>query len=149
MGHANDQSMYFLCLWLHYNQEKKLVLQRYLLHFSMRLCGLVLFCDFIHNFLPKKYKNTLKSSIHQFWLLTLSSTFSNFWILSENQNLGLMLCSKQQKKINLLYLIVVPQLSGGWFHNYSTKTRQASHGNEQSMYSFIVYVLHKERAWIR
>jgi hypothetical protein len=29
---------------------------------------------------------------------------------------------------------VVAQLSGGWLHNYSTKTRQAGHANEKSMY---------------
>jgi len=29
---------------------------------------------------------------------------------------------------------VAPQLSGGWQHNYSTKTREASHANEQSFY---------------
>jgi hypothetical protein len=32
-------------------------------------------------------------------------------------------------------LIIVPQLSGGWQHNYSTKTREAGCANEQSMYS--------------
>jgi hypothetical protein len=25
-----------------------------------------------------------------------------------------------------MYMIVMPQLSGGWQHNYSTKTRQAA-----------------------
>ncbi len=30
---------------------------------------------------------------------------------------------------------MVPQLSSGWRHNYSTKTRQAGRANEQSMYS--------------
>jgi hypothetical protein len=29
---------------------------------------------------------------------------------------------------------VAPQLSGGWQHNYSTKTSQAGCANEQSMY---------------
>jgi len=29
----------------------------------------------------------------------------------------------------------VPQLIGGWQHNYSTKARQAGHVNEQSIYS--------------
>jgi hypothetical protein len=35
-----------------------------------------------------------------------------------------MLCSKQYSKIDLLHLIVVPQISGGWQQNYSTKTKQ-------------------------
>ncbi len=39
-------------------------------------------------------------------------------------------------------LIVVPQLSGGWQHNYSTQTREAGCANEQSMYSLNVYGLH-------
>ncbi len=30
-------------------------------------------------------------------------------------------------------MILAPQLSGGWWHNYSTKTRQAGSANEQSM----------------
>jgi hypothetical protein len=49
----------------------------------------------------------------------------------------LKLCSKQYNKIDLSHLIVAPQLSGGWRHNYSTKTRQAGCANEQSMYSLI------------
>jgi hypothetical protein len=28
---------------------------------------------------------------------------------------------------------VAPQQSGGWQHNYSTKTRQAGHTNEQAV----------------
>jgi hypothetical protein len=51
--------------------------------------------------------------------------------------LNLKLCSKKYNKIDILHLIVVPQLSGGWQHNYSTKTRQAGHANEQPMYSLI------------
>jgi hypothetical protein len=35
---------------------------------------------------------------------------------------------------------VVPQLSGGWQHNYSTKTRQTGRSNEQSMYSLMSMV---------
>jgi hypothetical protein len=42
-------------------------------------------------------------------------------------------CSKQNNKIDLLYLIVAPLLIGGWQHNYSTKTRQAGRANEQSI----------------
>jgi hypothetical protein len=49
--------------------------------------------------------------------------------------LNIKLFNKQYNKIVLLKLIVVPQLSNGWQHNYSTKTRQAGRANEQSMYS--------------
>jgi hypothetical protein len=57
-------------------------------------------------------------------------------MLSEFHNLNLKLCSKQYKKI-VLHLIVVPQLSSGRQHDYSTITRQAGWANEQSMYSFM------------
>jgi len=56
---------------------------------------------------------------------------------SELHSLNLKLCSKQYNKIFVLHLIVAPQLSSGWQHNYSTKTRQAGHANEQSMYSLM------------
>jgi hypothetical protein len=46
------------------------------------------------------------------------------------------LCSKQYNKRFVLRLIVAPQLGGGQRHNYSTKTRQAGHANEQS-YSYV------------
>jgi hypothetical protein len=49
----------------------------------------------------------------------------------------LKLCSKKYYKIDLLHLIVTPQLSGGWQHNYATKTRQAGFANEQSIYSLM------------
>ncbi len=42
---------------------------------------------------------------------------------------------KQYNKIDLLHLIVAPQLTGGRQHNYSTKTRQAGFADKQSMYS--------------
>ncbi len=32
---------------------------------------------------------------------------------------------------------MVPQLSRGWQHNYSTKTKQAGRANEQSMHSLM------------
>ncbi len=32
---------------------------------------------------------------------------------------------------------MAPQLGSGWQHNYSTKTRQVGHANEQSMYSLM------------
>jgi len=40
-----------------------------------------------------------------------------------------------------LHLIVVPQLSSGWWHNYSIKTRQVGCANEQSVYSLVSMVL--------
>jgi hypothetical protein len=51
--------------------------------------------------------------------------------------LNLQLCIKQCNKIDLLHLIVLPQLSGGWQHKYSTKTRKEGHVNEQYMYSLV------------
>ncbi len=36
-----------------------------------------------------------------------------------------------------MHLIVAPQLSGGYQHNYPTKTVQAGHANEQSIYSLM------------
>ncbi len=36
-----------------------------------------------------------------------------------------------------MHLIVAPQLSGGWQHNYLNKTSQKGHANEQSIYSRI------------
>jgi hypothetical protein len=32
---------------------------------------------------------------------------------------------------------VVPQLSSGWQHNYSTKNKAGNHANKQSMYSLL------------
>jgi hypothetical protein len=49
--------------------------------------------------------------------------------------LNLKLCTKEYNETDLLHLIVVPQLSGGWQHIYSTKTWQAGRAHEQSMYS--------------
>ncbi len=49
--------------------------------------------------------------------------------------MNLKLCSKQYNRIDILHWIVVPQLSGGWQHKYSIKTRQAGWANKQSMYS--------------
>ncbi len=60
--------------------------------------------------------------------------FTNFNRLPELHNLNLKLCSKQYNKVDLLHLIVVPQLSVGWQHNYLSKTRQSGQANEQSMY---------------
>jgi len=58
-------------------------------------------------------------------------------VLSELHSLNLKLCSKQYNKKFVLHLIVAPQLSSGWQHNYSTKTRLAGRANEQSMYSLM------------
>jgi hypothetical protein len=58
-------------------------------------------------------------------------------MLSELHSLNLKLCSKQYNKKFVLHLIVVPQLSSGWRHNYLTKARQVGHANEQSMYSIM------------
>jgi hypothetical protein len=55
-------------------------------------------------------------------------------MLSALNSLNLKFYSKQYN-IFFLNLIVAPQLSGDWRHNYSTKTRQAGQGNEQCMYS--------------
>jgi hypothetical protein len=43
-------------------------------------------------------------------------------------------------KIVLLHLIAAPQLSIGWQHNHSTKTRLSGLANEH-MYSFMSMVL--------
>jgi hypothetical protein len=51
--------------------------------------------------------------------------------------LNLNLCSEQYNKIDLLYLIVAQQLSGGWRHNNSTKTREVGLPIEQSVYSLM------------
>ncbi len=58
-------------------------------------------------------------------------------MLSELHSLNLNSCHKQYKFFFLLHLIVAPQLSCGWRHNYSTKTRLVGCANEQSMYSLM------------
>jgi hypothetical protein len=50
-------------------------------------------------------------------------------VLSELHSLNLNLCSKQYNKKIVLLLIVVPQLSSGWQHKYSIKTRWAGQVN--------------------
>jgi hypothetical protein len=52
----------------------------------------------------------------------------------------LKLCHKKYNKIDLLHLIVAPQLSSGRWHNHSTKTRQVGHVNEHSIYSLMAIV---------
>ncbi len=64
--------------------------------------------------------------------------------------MNLKLCSKQITKIDLLHLIMAPPLSGGWQHNYSTKTRQAGYANELSIYSLMSMVKGEEVAsWVQ
>jgi hypothetical protein len=58
-------------------------------------------------------------------------------ILFKLHKLNLKLRNKQYNEIDILHLIVVPKLRGGRQHNYSTKTRQAGHANEQSIYSIM------------
>jgi hypothetical protein len=62
-------------------------------------------------------------------------------MLSELHSFNLKLCSKQYTEKFVLRLIVVPQLSSGCKHNYSTKTRQAGWANEQYMYSLMSMAL--------
>ncbi len=111
----------------------------YLLNFSLGNCGLILFSNFETYFsLLKSKKCTLKSLLHLFsFKLYLLQLFSNFQVLSELHSLNLNLCSKQYNKKFVWHLIVVPQLSSGSQHNYSTNTRPAGQANEESMYSLI------------
>jgi hypothetical protein len=62
-------------------------------------------------------------------------------MISELHGLNLKLCCKEYNKNFALHLIVAPQLSSGWRHNYSTKTRPMGYTNEQSMYSLTSMVL--------
>ncbi len=123
-----------MLIWLlnqwRYNLVQKLVVHRHLLHFSLGLCGLILFSDFQTNFF---FKKVIKNYTQITPALFLAHNcifyifFSNFWMLSELHNLNLKLRTKQYNEIDLLHLIVVPQLSGGWQHNHPTKTdRQAA-----------------------
>ncbi len=65
-------------------------------------------------------------------------------MLSERHSLNLKLCFKQYNKMaGFLHLIVVPQLSSGWRHNHSAKTRHAGCANEQSMYSLMSMFSHQ------
>jgi len=58
-------------------------------------------------------------------------------MLSKLPSQNFKLCSKQYNEIILLHLIVAPQLGGSSRHNYSTKTRQEGHANDQAMYSLM------------
>jgi hypothetical protein len=58
-------------------------------------------------------------------------------MLSKLPSQNFKLCSKQYNEIILLHLIVAPQLGGSSLHNYSTKTRQEGHANDQAMYSLM------------
>ncbi len=65
-------------------------------------------------------------------------------MLFELHSLNFKLCSKQYNKKFVLHLIMVQQLSSGWQHNYSTKTRQAGQANEQSMYSLTSMIVSRD-----
>jgi hypothetical protein len=62
-------------------------------------------------------------------------------MLSALHSLNLKLYSKLYNKNFVLHLIMAPQISRGWQHNYSTKTTQVGHANEQSMYSLMSMLL--------
>ena len=84
----------------HYNKEQKLLLHRYLLNFSLRLCSLILFSDFKTYFSPLKVKNLHSNHsclIFDFQLYLLQF-FSNFQMLSGLHSLNLKLYSKQYNK---------------------------------------------------
>jgi hypothetical protein len=61
-------------------------------------------------------------------------------MLSDLHCLNLKLCSKLYNKNFVLRLIVMPHLSSEQQHNYSSRTRQVGHTNEQSMYSLMSMV---------
>jgi hypothetical protein len=65
-------------------------------------------------------------------------------MVSELHSSNLKLFGKQYNKNFLLHLIVVPQLSSGWQHNYSTKSRLADRANEPSMCSLMAMVETKQ-----
>jgi hypothetical protein len=114
------------------------VLHRYLLNFSLGLCGLICLVTFKNIFLLFKVKNlhSNQSCIIfgiEFYLLQYISIFL---VLSELHSLNLKLCSKQYNNKFVLHLIVAPQLSNGWRHNYSTKTRPAGRANGQFSYVY-------------
>jgi hypothetical protein len=93
---------------------------------------------FKHIFLLKYSKNYTQITYASNFIFYI---FFNFLTLPEDHNLNLKLCSKLYNKIHLLHLIVTPQISVGWQHNYSTKTRQAGCTNEQSMY-YLMSMVH-------
>jgi hypothetical protein len=118
---------------------QKQVLHRYLLNFSLGICGLILLSDFKTYFSNlKSIKLALKSLMQYLWILTLSpAIYFKFLDALWASQLNLKFCSKQHNKIFVLHLIVAPQLSSGWRPNYSTKTRQVSCANEQYVYSLM------------
>jgi hypothetical protein len=44
-----------------------------------------------------------------------------------------------------MHLIMMPQLKGGWRHNYSTKTRLSGCASEQLIYSLVLVFSGKEK----
>jgi hypothetical protein len=77
---------------------------------------------FKHNFILKNVKKY--TQITHALILIFNSIFYDYFLIFRYHTLNLKLCSKQYNKIDILYQIVAPQLSGGWGHNYSTKLRQ-------------------------
>ncbi len=84
-------------------------------------------------------KNTVNHSHIIFGFLV--NFYKTFQIHTELHSLNLKLYSEQYNKNFVFRLIVAPQLSSGWWHNYSTKTRQVDHADEQSMYSLISMII--------
>jgi len=97
----------------------------YLIYCSFQIWGLILFSE-------KNYTTTQALNLAS--NIILYTFFFIFLSLFKLQNFNLKSCSKQNYQIDLLPLIVVPQLSNGWWHDYSTKTRPVGHANEQSIY---------------
>jgi hypothetical protein len=66
-------------------------------------------------------------------------------MLSELHSFNFKLDSKQYNKNFVLHLIMAPQQSSRWQHDYSTKPRQAGHADGQSMYSLMsmAYIYNK------
>ncbi len=95
------------------------------------------------------YKVTIERSIECWMFFSMSKKLHSnhtciifgFWpcplhFIDTSLSFTILIGSEQDNKINLLHLIVVPQVIGEWQH-YSTKTRQTGHVNEQS---YVFYV---------
>ncbi len=99
---------------------------------------LIRFSDWIQPLFPV-YKLAFQILINTYELDFIASTsFTIYYLflffnLSELHNLNLMLRSKEYNKTNLQHQIVLPWLSSGWRHNYSTETRQVGCTNELTM----------------
>ncbi len=106
LGHRNLIYIECCTFWLqkqwHYNQVQKVLLHRYLLYFP-------------------------KDSVILFYSVTFNTIFSlevyllqffSYFRYSKFHSFNIKVCSKLSNKVYLLHLIVVPQLIGGWQHNY-------------------------------